>query len=57
VALIQINRKKRIAATIYDPFAEALDKCRAAHGVYAGIYKAECGASDGDIQATRARFT
>jgi 3-hydroxyacyl-CoA dehydrogenase len=41
---------------IYDPFSEALDKCRGAHAGYADIYKAELGASDADIAATRDRL-
>jgi 3-hydroxyacyl-CoA dehydrogenase len=42
---------------IYDPFPEALQKAKVAHDTYAKIYKAELGASDADIAATRARLT
>jgi 3-hydroxybutyryl-CoA dehydrogenase len=41
---------------IYDPFPEALRKARVAHETYAQIYKAQLGASDADIAATRARL-
>ncbi|MFV0411202.1 MAG: 3-hydroxyacyl-CoA dehydrogenase [Paracoccus sp. (in: a-proteobacteria)] len=43
--------------TVYDPFPEALEKCRAAHQTYAGIYKTEMEASDADIAATMDRLT
>ena len=43
--------------TLYDPFPEALEKARAAQEIYAQIYKDQLGASDADIQATRARLT
>jgi 3-hydroxyacyl-CoA dehydrogenase len=42
---------------IYDPFPEALQKAQVAHDTYAQIYKAQLGASDADIAATRARLT
>ena len=42
---------------IYDPFPEALQKAKLAHDTYAQIYKAQLGASDADIAATRARLT
>jgi 3-hydroxybutyryl-CoA dehydrogenase len=42
---------------IYDPFPEALQKARVAHDTYAQIYKAQLGASDADIGATRARLS
>lgn len=42
---------------IYDPFPEALRKAQVAHDTYAKIYKADLGASDADIAATRARLT
>ncbi len=42
---------------VYDPFPEALEACRAAHDKYAAIYKADLGASDEDIRATRDRLT
>lgn len=43
--------------TVYDPFPEALEKSRAAHGQYAAIYRADLGASDAEIAATQARLT
>lgn len=43
--------------TVYDPFPEALEKCRAAHQNYTAIYKADLGASDADMQATHDRLT
>ena len=42
---------------IYDPFPGALQKAGVAHDTYAQIYKAQFGASDADIAATRARLT
>jgi 3-hydroxybutyryl-CoA dehydrogenase len=42
---------------IYDRFPEALQKAMVVHDSYAQIYKAELGASDADIAATRARLT
>jgi 3-hydroxybutyryl-CoA dehydrogenase len=42
---------------IYDPFPEALRKAAVAHDSYAQIYKAQLGASDADVAATRARLT
>jgi 3-hydroxyacyl-CoA dehydrogenase len=42
---------------IYDPFPEALQRAKVAHGTYAQIYQAELGASEADILATRARLT
>jgi 3-hydroxybutyryl-CoA dehydrogenase len=42
---------------IYDPFPEALQKAQVAHDTYAQIYKAQLGATDADIAATRARLT
>ncbi len=41
----------------YDLSQEALEKAKVAHDVYAGIYKAEMGASDADIEATRKRLS
>ena len=40
----------------YDPFPEAIAKVRVAHEMYARIYAAELGASDSDLEATRARL-
>ena len=42
---------------IYDPFPDALEKARAAHATYAQIYKDQLGATDAEINATRARLT
>ena len=42
---------------IYDPFPEALEKAKAAHATYAQIYKEQLGASDAEINATRARLS
>ena len=42
---------------IYDPFPEALRKAMVTHDTYAQVYKAQLGASDADIAATRARLT
>ena len=42
---------------IYDPFPEALQKAKVAHDTYAQVYKAQLGASDADLAATRARLT
>jgi 3-hydroxybutyryl-CoA dehydrogenase len=42
---------------LYDPFAEALAKAKAAHEGYAQIYRGQLGASNDDIAATRARLT
>jgi 3-hydroxybutyryl-CoA dehydrogenase len=42
---------------IYDPFPEALRRAGVAHDSYAQVYKAQLGASDADIAATRARLT
>jgi len=41
---------------IYDPFPDALRKAKVAHDTYAQIYRAQLGASDADIAATRARL-
>jgi 3-hydroxyacyl-CoA dehydrogenase len=41
---------------IYDPFPEALCKAKVAHETYAQIYRAQLGASDADIAATRVRL-
>jgi len=41
---------------LYDPFPEALEKARAAHSTYAQIYKVQLGASDAEIERTRARL-
>lgn len=41
---------------VYDPFAEALDKLAAAHANYAQIYRDQLGASQADLDATRARI-
>lgn len=43
--------------TVYDPFPDALEKCRAAHMNYAAIYKADLGASDAEIAAAQDRVT
>lgn len=43
--------------TVFDPFDDALDRCRAAHDSYAEIYVADLGASDDDIAAMRSRLT
>jgi 3-hydroxybutyryl-CoA dehydrogenase len=45
------------SVVIYDPFPEALQKAQVAHDTYAQIYKAQLGATDADIAATRARLT
>jgi 3-hydroxybutyryl-CoA dehydrogenase len=42
---------------LYDPFAEALDKAKAAHGHYAQIYSQQLGASDTDVEQSQARLT
>ena len=42
---------------VYDPFPEGLGKAKVAHETYAQIYKGELGASDAEIEATRARLT
>ncbi|MGY4401834.1 3-hydroxyacyl-CoA dehydrogenase [Bradyrhizobium sp. USDA 3315] len=42
---------------IYDPYPEALDKARAAHAWYAAIYSAQLGATEAEVEATRARLS
>lgn len=42
---------------VYDILEDALERARAAHEGYAGIYREELGASDADIVATKARLT
>lgn len=39
----------------YDPFPEALDRMRAAHESYAQVYRAQLGAGESQIAATRTR--
>lgn len=41
---------------VYDISADAVDRCKAAHNQYAEIYKKDVGASEADIDATRARL-
>jgi 3-hydroxybutyryl-CoA dehydrogenase len=48
-------RGKTVVA--YDVTDEALARCRAAHEVYAGIYRSALGATDADIAQTRARLS
>ena len=48
-------RGKNVVA--YDVSEDALAKCRAAHDVYAGIYRSSLGASEADIAQTRARLS
>jgi 3-hydroxybutyryl-CoA dehydrogenase len=48
-------RGKTVVA--YDVTDEALAKCRAAHEVYAGIYRSALGAAEADIAQTRARLS
>jgi 3-hydroxybutyryl-CoA dehydrogenase len=48
-------RGKTVVA--YDVTDEALAKCRAAHEVYAGIYRSALGATEADIAQTRARLS
>ena len=43
--------------TVYDPFEESLERCRAAQDQYALIYQQDLGASSEDIDATRERLT
>lgn len=43
-------------AVLYDPFPEALRKAQVAFETYARIYRADFGATDADIDATRARL-
>ena len=45
------------AVVAYDVTDEALARCRAAHEVYAGIYRSALGATDADIAQTRARLS
>jgi hypothetical protein len=42
---------------VYDPFPEAMEKAKAAHAIYAGIYKADLGARDADIEGARVRLS
>jgi len=42
---------------VYDIAEDALQRCRAAQDLYAGIYLKDLGASDSDIAATRARLS
>jgi len=48
-------RGKTVVA--YDVTDEALARCRAAHEVYAGIYRSALGATEADIAQTRARLS
>jgi len=48
-------RGKTVVA--YDIDEDALAKCRSTHDHYAGIYRAEVGASEEEITATRARLS
>ena len=48
-------RGKTVVA--YDVTDEALARCRAAHEVYAGIYRSALGATETDIAQTRARLS
>jgi 3-hydroxybutyryl-CoA dehydrogenase len=48
-------RGKTVVA--HDVTDEALAKCRAAHEVYAGIYRSALGATEADIAQTRARLS
>ncbi|MBS1135815.1 MAG: 3-hydroxyacyl-CoA dehydrogenase [Burkholderiaceae bacterium] len=41
----------------YEPYPEALAKCKVAHETYARIYATELGASDADIESTRSRLS
>ncbi|RNL62726.1 3-hydroxyacyl-CoA dehydrogenase [Nocardioides marmoriginsengisoli] len=43
--------------TVYDISDEAIERCRAAHDQYAAIYLADVGATDAEIDATRARLS
>lgn len=45
------------SVAVYDPFPEALEKVKKAHETYAGIYRADLGASEDEIAATRGRLT
>ena len=42
---------------VYDISAEALERCRFSHDQYAVIYQRDLGASDVDIETTKARLT
>ena len=42
---------------VHDISSDGLDKCRAAHEQYAAVYPKDVGATDSDIEATRARLT
>ncbi|MDV7089956.1 3-hydroxyacyl-CoA dehydrogenase [Rhodococcus opacus] len=42
---------------VYDLHQEAIENCRAAHEMYAGIYRADVAATDEDIAKTRKRLT
>jgi 3-hydroxyacyl-CoA dehydrogenase len=42
---------------VYDPFPDALETARTVHATYAQLYRAQLGASEADIAATRARLT
>jgi len=48
-------RGKTVVA--YDVTDDALARCRAAHEVYAGIYRSALGATEADIAQTRARLS
>jgi 3-hydroxyacyl-CoA dehydrogenase len=41
----------------YEPYPEALAKCKVAHETYARIYATGLGASDADIESTRSRLS
>ncbi|NEB04166.1 3-hydroxyacyl-CoA dehydrogenase [Streptomyces sp. SID13726] len=43
--------------TVYDIAPDAIERCRAAHDQYAGVYLSDVGADDADIAATRQRLT
>ena len=43
--------------TVYDLNEEALNNCRAAQQTYEHIYKNDLGATDQDIEETKARLT
>ncbi|KXF54830.1 3-hydroxybutyryl-CoA dehydrogenase [Rhodococcus sp. SC4] len=42
---------------VYDIAEDAIERCRAAHDEYAGIYRTELGASDEDLAVTRQRLS
>lgn len=41
---------------VYDAFEKGVEQCRLDHQRYAGIYTAELGASDSEVEATRGRL-